>query len=137
MINVILDRLVKVKSHGKNTWMACCPAHEDKNPSLALKQLPDGRILMKCFAGCDIESILSHLRLSLSDLFPNGALGEYRSFARLEDDLRKSHEDKFFKEKTILALADYDRSQGKRLSTGDMQREKQAYLTLKRAGVLL
>lgn len=135
MIDLIINRLRNVQVRGEKTYMACCPAHDDKNPSLAIKQLADGRILMKCFAGCDIDSILSHLRLSVSDLFPKGGLGEYRSFARLENDLRASHEEKYFREKMILALADSDRAQGKRLSPIDMQRERQAYLKLKRAGI--
>jgi hypothetical protein len=136
MIDLLLNRLTNVKSKGKNTWIACCPAHDDKTPSLAIKELPDGRILMKCFAECDIESILSSLSLSLSDLFPKGMLGEYRSFVRLESDLRASQQDKYFREKTILAIADADRAAGKRLSPEDMQREKSAYLKLRRAGII-
>lgn len=137
MIDLILNRLDKVQSRKNHTWMACCPAHDDKNPSLAIKELPDGRILLKCFAGCEVMSIMGALRLSVSDLFPDHGLGEYRSFHALENELRASHNTKFQKEKTILAIAESDREQGRRLSPQDMEREKQAYLTLRNAGILL
>jgi hypothetical protein len=48
---------------------ACCPAHEDENPSLSMSEGTDGRILLKCFAGCPIETICSSLDLTVSDLF--------------------------------------------------------------------
>jgi putative DNA primase/helicase len=31
--------------------MGCCPSHEDRNPSLALKD-SNGKVLVKCHAGC-------------------------------------------------------------------------------------
>ena len=135
-INVLLDRLQNVKPRGKNTWMACCPAHDDKSPSLAIKYLQDGRILMKCFAGCDVISILTAVQLCVGDLFPDRGLGEYESFERLKQAVRKPDEDKYFQEKAILALADSDREAGKRLSMADLTRERQAYLTLRKNGIL-
>ena len=138
MIDVLLSRLSKVQSRRNQTWMACCPAHDDRNPSLAIKVLPDGRILMKCFAGCEVMSILSAVQLTVADLFPNGSLGEYKSFVRLEQEVKQSQtKDKYQLQKTILAVADYDRSQGKRLSAHDLEVERKAYLTLRNAGIPL
>ena len=136
MIDLLLQRLSKVVSRGQNRYMACCPAHDDKNPSLAISQLPDGRILLKCFAGCDVMSVMQAVGLSVSDLFPDGGLGHYQSFARLEDDVRKSETDKYFKEKVILILADEDRANGKRLSQADLITERNAYLKLRKLGIL-
>lgn len=37
--------------------MACCPAHEDRSPSLSLTDGDDGRLLLKCHAGCDFRAV--------------------------------------------------------------------------------
>lgn len=69
-IEVLLGRLLKVRGRRGNTWTACCPSHGDKNPSLAIKQMDDGRILLHCFAGCTPDEILAAVDMSLLDLFP-------------------------------------------------------------------
>ena len=45
-----------------STWMARCPAHEDREPSLAISDASDGKILVRCHAGCDQRSVISSLR---------------------------------------------------------------------------
>jgi len=67
----LLDRLEKVKQTGPGRWIASCPAHDDKSPSLSIRETEDGRILLHDFAGCDTASVLATLGLSLSDLFPD------------------------------------------------------------------
>lgn len=65
----LLHRLEKLK--GRNgSWTACCPAHNDKGPSLAVRELDDGRTLVHCFAGCETASVLGAIGLDMSDLFP-------------------------------------------------------------------
>jgi len=66
----LLSRLEKVKQTGQDRWLACCPAHNDKHPSLNVRELPDGRVLIKCFTGCEAASILAAVGLEFSDLFP-------------------------------------------------------------------
>jgi DNA primase len=66
----LLNRLNFVRKNGAGRWMARCPAHEDRGPSLSVRELDDGRVLVHCFAGCDASSVLSAVGLSLSDLFP-------------------------------------------------------------------
>jgi len=80
-IDNVLARLEKVKRTGKESYIACCPSHNDKHPSLSLRDLPDGRILIHCFAGCDINSILSTIGLDMNALFPNN-LGELKRVKR-------------------------------------------------------
>ena len=41
-------------------WMACCPAHEDGNPSLSVEQC-NGRVLVHCHAGCRQDAVLDAL----------------------------------------------------------------------------
>lgn len=55
----------------KGCWKAKCPAHDDKRPSLSVAEGEDGRILLKCFAGCEPEAIVKALGLTVCDLFPN------------------------------------------------------------------
>lgn len=66
----ILDRLEKVRQTGPRRWSACCPAHKDKTPSLSITEADDGKILIKCFAECDVDHIVGSIGLELSDLFP-------------------------------------------------------------------
>lgn len=49
-----------------------CPAHEDRSPSLSIREGDDGRVLVHCFAGCSIEAICEALGWQMADLFPDG-----------------------------------------------------------------
>ena len=69
-IDSLLQRLDKVKRTGRDKWSACCPAHDDRGPSLAVKELDDGRILLHCFAGCGAGEVLGAIGMDFADLFP-------------------------------------------------------------------
>lgn len=69
-INDLLSRLKQVKKTGANTWKACCPAHEDRSPSMAIKETTDGAILIHCFAGCSVPEIVGSIGVDMGDLFP-------------------------------------------------------------------
>lgn len=66
----LLSRLDKCRASGRGKWMACCPAHKDSSPSLGIKELDDGRILINCFAGCSAEEVILSVGLEMTDLFP-------------------------------------------------------------------
>jgi phage/plasmid-associated DNA primase len=66
--------LLKNVSRCSGGWKACCPAHEDHSPSLSISEGTDGRILVKCHAGCTTEQVVAAMRLSLSDLFPDSGM---------------------------------------------------------------
>jgi hypothetical protein len=65
----ILSKLDKVKYIGSSKYMARCPAHQDKDPSLSVADGDDGRVLIKCHAGCTPEDIVARLGLTMADLF--------------------------------------------------------------------
>ncbi len=69
-IDTLLDRLDKVRRNGTDQWMACCPAHEDRSPSLSIKACDDGRVLVHCFGGCAATDVLAAVGLRMTDLFP-------------------------------------------------------------------
>lgn len=68
-VDAFLEELEKVRRNGRG-WTARCPAHEDKSPSLSVREGDDGRILVRCFAGCTVDKVCAALGLRLSDLFP-------------------------------------------------------------------
>lgn len=67
--DTLLDRLERVKKT-PNGWAARCPAHDDNGPSLSVRELDDGRVLVHCFAGCDVHQIVGAVGLQITDLFP-------------------------------------------------------------------
>lgn len=74
--DVLLSRLEKVKRTGPGRWQARCPAHDDRGPSLAVRETDDGRLLVHCFAGCSAIEVMGAVSLSLSALYPE-RLGAY------------------------------------------------------------
>jgi putative DNA primase/helicase len=43
-------------------WMARCPAHDDREPSLAITDATGGKVLVRCHAGCDQGDVIAALR---------------------------------------------------------------------------
>lgn len=66
----LMSQLEQVKRTGKGRYIVRCPAHGDKHPSLAIRETDDGVILLHCFAGCDVGSVVGALGMDLSDLYP-------------------------------------------------------------------
>jgi len=126
----LLSRLSKVK--GRNgAWTACCPAHEDKSPSLAIKEGDAGRVLLHCFGGCDVHSVLGAVGMDMSDLFPakrdsrdsreSGTPVKKATFYA-SDLLRVIHF-----EALVVQIAAIDMAKGKAISEQTQQRLLLAY----------
>lgn len=82
-IDSILSRLEKVKPTGKDKWIACCPAHDDKTPSLAVTVV-DNTVLFKCFSGCGGLEVIDALEArgcEKSDFFPEKIVNRSSLFA--------------------------------------------------------
>lgn len=69
-IDALLSRLDRVRQTGPGRWIASCPTREDKRPSMTIRQLDDGRILMHDFGGETTEAILDAIDMKMTDLFP-------------------------------------------------------------------
>jgi len=66
-VEVLLGRLEGVRPQGPHSWMARCPAHEDRDPSLSVS-VKEGKLLLHCFAGCAPEAVLQAVGLTWRDL---------------------------------------------------------------------
>ncbi|MBM9615985.1 DUF3631 domain-containing protein [Desulfobulbus rhabdoformis] len=44
-------------------WICHCPAHDDKNPSLSVDPGDNGKVVVKCWAGCSQLDVISALRI--------------------------------------------------------------------------
>jgi hypothetical protein len=67
-----LDRFTAVAGPGRRVGAGLifrCPVHEDRRPSLGVKEAADGRLLVRCYAGCETADVLAALGLSWRDLF--------------------------------------------------------------------
>ena len=92
-ILTFLNYLDKVKKTGADKWQACCPGHDDKSPSMAIKAGDYNRILLHCFAGCSTEEITGALGLKLTDLFPDkGIIRTRRKFSIRDVEKALLHE---------------------------------------------
>lgn len=69
-VNELLSRLDKVRASGSGRWVACCPSHEDRSPSLQISEV-DNRILIHCFAGCGATEVLDSIGLDYSAIYPD------------------------------------------------------------------
>ena len=45
-----------------NGWTARCPAHDDRAPSLSISENREGRVLVKCHAGCPQAAVIDALK---------------------------------------------------------------------------
>ena len=76
----ILERLDGVRRAGDGRWRARCPSHKSQGASLAIAE-SDGRALLFCHAGCEVEAVLATIGLALSDLYDR-PLGHSRERVR-------------------------------------------------------
>lgn len=119
--DALLSRLDRVKRTGPDRWVARCPAHDDRGPSLSIRALEDGRTLVHCFGGCAVGDVLAAVGMELNALFPPRPLHEGRKPERrpfsADDALRCLDF-----EATLVHLAACDLANGKRQSDDDRAR---------------
>ena len=66
----VLQALEKFKQTSPSQFEACCPAHDDRNPSLSIGIGEDGVIVLTCHGPCDTTAVVAALGCELADLFP-------------------------------------------------------------------
>lgn len=120
-IDTLLSRLKKVRKSGNGSYMACCAAHDDKTPSLSIKDVGDGRILINCMAGCATEDVLAAIGMEWSDIMPERVASRYAAPVKQRiypADALKSIQF----EARIIVLAAFNLRKDKSLSDEDMSR---------------
>jgi hypothetical protein len=129
-LSAILNALDGVKKLPNGKYQARCPAHNDKSPSLAISETGDGKVLIKCWAGCEFEKIVSALGLQKKDFFP---------VSNLPKSEHKAHYPRFnayemfpllSQESLIALMAIQQLGQGQPLNADDVQRVNQAINTI-------
>lgn len=116
----VLSRLEKVRKKGKDKWLACCPAHNDRDPSLAIAFGEEGRLLLHCHAGCSATDVFSAIGLTWDDLFPEGKLQRHRaSLLRFVAPKRSQGNEDRRMDALIVEMGSATVSKGKRLSQSD------------------
>jgi len=95
----VLDRLEHVTG-GNGKWMALCPAHKDRSPSLAINE-SDDRLLLHCFAGCETKYVAAAIGLDMSDLFH-----QKLTSIKLLEGKRKRYEEVLLRERIQVAVID-------------------------------
>lgn len=118
-IDALLSHLSKVRRTGEGRYMACCPAHDDRSPSMTIRDVGDGRILIHCFSGCSTEEILGAIGMDFTDLFPERLpdAGAIRKPWNAQDIL-----DAVGHELTVVTCGMADLVRGKKLSRDDYKR---------------
>lgn len=63
----MIDAKQMIESLPRGRWygsygVACCPAHDDRAPSLSISEADDGKVLVCCHADCDQERVIHALR---------------------------------------------------------------------------
>ena len=67
-VTELVNSLLHSRPAGDGRWMARCPAHNDRSPSLSIRAGRDGRVLVRCWAGCRTKQVLAKLGLNWKDI---------------------------------------------------------------------
>ena len=112
----LLQHLDKVRQCGDDKWMACCPAHDDRTPSLSIRAEHE-RVLVHCFAGCKIEDVMAAVGMRTADLFEGDATG-----GQLRRQQRGRPTFDIQQEQLVIRCAVSDLEAGRKISLEDRAR---------------
>lgn len=72
VLNALRAKGLSPKPSGDG-WTCRCPAHDDRKPSLSIREGDDGRALVNCHAGCTAKAVCGAVGLTLADLFADNS----------------------------------------------------------------
>ena len=99
--------------------MACCPVHNDKNPSMTITETDDGKVLAHCFScGARGTDVVEALGLPQSELFSGGFTGTYDA----KHKIRKY----MLEDSMVVSIYEQEKRDGKYLTHADFKRYKLA-----------
>jgi CheY-like chemotaxis protein len=112
----ILNHLDKVKKTPSG-YIACCPVHDDKNPSMSVTE-KDGVVLMHCFScGANGLDVANSLQISPSALFTD-VMMPVTMTRRLKSDLQT--------DAYVISIYESTKQSNGRLTYNDFKRYKLA-----------
>ena len=116
MLEEILNHLDKVKKTASG-YIACCPAHNDRNPSMSVTE-KDGVVLMHCFScGANGLDVANSLQISPSALFTD-VMMPVTMTRRLKSDLQT--------DAYVISIYESTKQSNGRLTYNDFKRYKLA-----------
>jgi hypothetical protein len=130
MIDLLLSRLDKVRKVGSNSYVACCPAHGDKTPSLSITEAK-GKILVYCHAGCYPDEIISAAGLEWGDLFEDEWDAAHQRALTAKKPLGPV--DPLRVDENVLLITRAKLEKGETLSVDDQARAELAYERVREA----
>jgi hypothetical protein len=129
-----VTKLKGVKPKGRGKWMACCPAHDDSDPSLAISEARNGNILLKCFSGCSALDITNALGLRLEDLFADAYEEPPMAFAQREMAAKKQLEEKLSHARLFCEILTASLAKGKSVTDAEIKQGKEFKALLNKHG---
>lgn len=121
-VDEFLSRLDGVRRTSRG-WGARCTAHPDVNPSLSIAEGDGGKILLRCWAGCTPQEIVSAMGLHLSDLFADAPLNSHHRLTFIPRpprfDWRRESSDLLHRAEELELRADYVRTHACELDCKD------------------
>jgi len=130
MIDLLLSRLSRVRKVGSDRYVACCPSHGDKTPSLSITET-NGRILVHCHAGCLPDEIISAAGLEWGDLFEDEFDASYQR--ALTAKKLSSPVDQLRVDENVLLITRAKLEKGETLSVDDQARAELSYERVREA----
>ncbi len=118
-VHPILDRLEKVRQVKPDAWTACCPAHDDSSPSLAIADKGD-RVLMHCYGGCTFDEIRAALAMETHEFFLDGKAPK----SAAPGVSMRSLNDALVRELVLCWVLAADRAKGRQINPADLARER-------------
>jgi len=112
---------VKPRRKNKRSWIAQCPAHNDKNPSLYVDEAPNGNVLVKCWSGCGAIDVIRSVGEEWPILFPEDG---YRQEAKKIVQDVNYHE-------LRLEIGRASRGRGEKQSKADKDSELESWKALR------
>ena len=125
----LLSRFEGVKSTGRDRWTCKCSAHDDKSPSMHIKLMDDGKVLINCKAGCDTYSILQAVGLDWDAIMPESPTHQRQKPQKRVIYATEALELIRFESQIIMACA-YQLNKNKPLDDIDLQRAEKAMQTI-------
>ena len=114
----ILSKLSKVKKTARG-YMACCPVHNDKNPSMTITETDDGKVLAHCFScGARGTDVVEALGLPQSELFSGEFTGTYDAKYKIRKYM--------LEDSMVVSIYEQEKRDGKYLTHADFKRYKLA-----------